>query len=167
MKKASCSLSVGSSPHTRDKLKTLCVFSHPLGIIPAYAGQIIFFIYLCFNYWDHPRIRGTNGRCGRVHCRLQGSSPHTRDKSGLLPANSSIAGIIPAYAGQIRFSLWEIMFLQDHPRIRGTNLSYNTCTGFRAGSSPHTRDKFFPSNIHRGIGGIIPAYAGQIKVVLE
>ena len=30
----------GSSPHTRDKLKTLCVFSHPLGIIPAYAGQI-------------------------------------------------------------------------------------------------------------------------------
>ena len=58
-----------------------------------------------------------------------------------------------------------VLFLartQDHPRIRGTNLSIYYVFCHFQGSPPHTRDKFsfvyFFFHEHR----ITPAYAGQI-----
>ena len=51
---------VGSSPHTRDKLVYRLKNLLSNGIIPAYAGQILYGLRYESIMWDHPRIRGTN-----------------------------------------------------------------------------------------------------------
>ena len=53
---------------------------------------------------------------------------------------------------------------EDHPRIRGTNLPYGLVPVGVSGSSPHTRDKFYCLFQCLPLLGIIPAYAGQIRV---
>ena len=75
-------------------------------------------------------------------------------------------GIIPAYAGQIRFAsiCWHL--LEDHPRIRGTNNDYPHADKLFLGSSPHTRDKFYIHPTDNSGIRIIPAYAGQIPPIL-
>ena len=94
--------SIGSPPHTRDKCNVNKIRLIRLRITPAYAGQII-----CENsslriLLDHPRIRGTNPS-GYLFLSLStGSSPHTRDKSVQSAGNPLVAGIIPAYAGQMK-----------------------------------------------------------------
>ena len=91
--------------------------------------------------WDHPRIRGTNISFASPYCPTTGSSPHTRDKSGIITEHIFQGRIIPAYAGQM-YTFQQIhKFVQDHPRIRGTNGHITNLTGYRLGSSPHTRDK--------------------------
>ena len=112
---------VGSSPHTRDKLKEIKKPFSVFGIIPAYAGQIAFLFPSEKQCRDHPRIRGTNPYVLRPSVLYTGSSPHTRDKLRFYSPLKSNVGIIPAYAGQILTSCVRLSFIQDHPRIRGTN----------------------------------------------
>ena len=71
----------GSSPHTRDKFHAVPLAVLGVGIIPAYAGQILLLWDCLFYQRDHPRIRGTNVKLSRQLTPLVGSSPHTRDKS--------------------------------------------------------------------------------------
>ena len=113
---------------------------------------------------DHPRIRGTNWCFFRHNLNPQGSSPHTRDKSFMFSEKKKQNGIIPAYAGQIIQTLYDLCVLRDHPRIRGTNSYPGAVYIEKSGSSPHTRDKYCER-----VGGvirlrIIPAYAGQIAL---
>ena len=70
-----------------------------------------------------------------------GSSPHTRDKSYFKPKHLAMDRIIPAYAGQIFVEEEEVPKLEDHPRIRGTNIKGGEKIMGEVGSSPHTRDK--------------------------
>ena len=91
-----------------------------------------------------------------------GSSPHTRDKFFSFFKFLFILRIIPAYAGQINESLYHFIYSQDHPRIRGTNSSFEYLACSRLGSSPHTRDKSEPVFSFLRSLRIIPAYAGQI-----
>ena len=92
-----------------------------------------------------------------------GSSPHTRDKFENTALLIVAGGIIPAYAGQIALSLKGITYLEDHPRIRGTNLIMAVYQYAEQGSSPHTRDKSSLRPSPNPQTRIIPAYAGQIK----
>ena len=70
--------------------------------------------------------------------------------------------IIPAYAGQIEPTYWKERRVQDHPRIRGTNV-FSLASGISyLGSSPHTRDKWEIYLLPVVQKRIIPAYAGQI-----
>ena len=94
-----------------------------------------------------------------------GSSPHTRDKSISGSFSHAIAGIIPAYAGQMKRHSPLRKNRRDHPRIRGTNTSRITPSSVRSGSSPHTRDKYDMVHSASPKTGIIPAYAGQIMAV--
>ena len=153
---------MGSSPHTRDKSRWSSRLPAWLGIIPAYAGQIAISWNNCVRNWDHPRIRGTNS-LQDIYTRIsKGSSPHTRDKYQLVETINWQHGIIPAYAGQILFHKENAGINKDHPRIRGTNRIRSRRTGWRKGSSPHTRDKFYFRIKILYPSGIIPAYAGQI-----
>ena len=93
---------------------------------------------------------------------IPGSSPHTRDKSIRGYRATLKSRIIPAYAGQILHSQSILTALKDHPRIRGTNLSWESFFGSQSGSSPHTRDKFINAFRLQGYCRIIPAYAGQM-----
>ena len=111
---------------------------------------------------DHPRIRGTNAFFSAIAWIVSGSSPHTRDKFENTALLIVAGGIIPAYAGQIALSLKGITYLEDHPRIRGTNLIMAVYQYAEQGSSPHTRDKSLIALFSFHPTGIIPAYAGQI-----
>ena len=91
---------------------------------------------------DHPRIRGTNTPAIVDEVSARGSSPHTRDKCNDKSKERHRGGIIPAYAGQIVSNPLNETPVQDHPRIRGTNLAMVGLTIDYVGSSPHTRDKF-------------------------
>ena len=71
----------GSSPHTRDKFEWVPGERVEFGIIPAYAGQIVFKRNSQYCFRDHPRIRGTNRSKVLLAVGSLGSSPHTRDKS--------------------------------------------------------------------------------------
>ena len=134
-------------------------------IIPAYAGQIYHDCSQEVHERDHPRIRGTNVFPSNPRKIPLGSSPHTRDKYDEIVFAEKNHGIIPAYAGQISSLSVSRMFFRDHPRIRGTNLSFGLRGFFNIGSSPHTRDKFRYIVIHNAAIGIIPAYAGQILIL--
>ena len=70
---------------------------------------------------DHPRIRGTNFGTILIVSESVGSPPHTRDKYNREAYGAEKGGIIPAYAGQIRYEEDETGAPWDHPRIRGTN----------------------------------------------
>ena len=94
-------MSIGSSPHTRDKCDLRKDFSYFIGIIPAYAGQIFSCFHAHKGTEDHPRIRGTNAEKGRREGSGAGSSPHTRDKLLQNTILNQELRIIPAYAGQI------------------------------------------------------------------
>ena len=132
---------LGSSPHTRDKFYRMPPHNLRTRIIPAYAGQISGVVCHSPGEQDHPRIRGTNQLPFRSRLKRPGSSPHTRDKSLLWSAIREGSRIIPAYAGQIFFSILLLhpsriipayagqmgirsrnsLRKRDHPRIRGTN----------------------------------------------
>ena len=50
----------GSPTHTRDKWENHRNYRGWIGIIPAYAGQILILYHIVDPEEDHPRIRGTN-----------------------------------------------------------------------------------------------------------
>ena len=91
------------------------------GIIPAYAGQIVYIYLETVHFQDHPRIRGTNFSIYHFKGLHTGSSPHTRDKCDVPTGVIIKFGIIPAYAGQMVDTSNVKMNDEDHPRIRGTN----------------------------------------------
>ena len=131
----------GSSPHTRGAL--VC-HEIPLGPVT-----------------DHPRIRGE-------HCWLKvplsfhfGSSPHTRGARPAPRHRRRPAGIIPAYAGSTGRRRSCESRRRDHPRIRGEHDGDLSRISHVAGSSPHTRGARQSLAVCRGVGGIIPAYAGS------
>ena len=136
----------GSSPHTRDKFRS--------SFVPRMTSK------------DHPHIRGTNATCSSSSFSIQGSSPHTRDKYVKKNFHHFLSGIIPAYAGQICKINIHIIIFQDHPRIRGTNGKWDIEYKPVKGSSPHTRDKYFGKLIPQDWRRIIPAYAGQIPLLV-
>ena len=90
-------------------------------ITPAYAGQMDDRLRFVIRSRDHPRIRGTNFGTILIVSESVGSPPHTRDKYNREAYGAEKGGIIPAYAGQIRYEEDETGAPWDHPRIRGTN----------------------------------------------
>ena len=114
---------------------------------------------------DHPRIRGEHHVHRRHRIVLQGSSPHTRGaRQAILPV-SSLARIIPAYAGSTGCRRCRRRRRgRDHPRIRGEHIRGVEALLPLDGSSPHTRGA--PPRPRTGSPStrIIPAYAGSTRV---
>ena len=130
----------GSSPHTRGARFEPDNSGGITGIIPAYAGSTPVWVNGLGVTQDHPRIRGEHNQnqCDSRHetvdhprirgehaeadgakLEAEGSSPHTRGAL-LLPFGVDVdPGIIPAYAGSTRATLYEVSVVP--------------------GSSPHTR----------------------------
>ena len=131
------------------------------GIIPAYAGSTWARAARPATPRDHPRIRGEHVRGVGVLRFVTGSSPHTRGALRTVTSMPAVTWIIPAYAGSTTSSSAAMIFVGDHPRIRGEHASWVTCAVSITGSSPHTRGA---PHIASGGGffcGIIPAYAGS------
>ena len=105
LKSSALSFKPGSPPHTQDKSRGMTQGRYGTGIIPAYAGQMPNRKLFRLRPQDHPRIRGTNRTLVFKKQAVQGSSPHTRDKLAFCTADTAAPGIIPAYAGQMCWTL--------------------------------------------------------------
>ena len=134
--------SLGSSPHTRDKLWLKKAILFMCRITPAFAGQMKPAMRYMAMTRDHPRIRGTNLDNPYFMKVCEGSPPHSRDKSFRSVYPFLYFGIIPAYAGQIGAKTPANRARWDHPRIRGTNAVSVFFFYAMPGSSPHTRDTY-------------------------
>ena len=110
---------------------------------------------------DHPRIRGEHWRQFVHSHACRGSSPHTRGAQLPNALWQTGLGIIPAYAGSTRSTLFGVRGLRDHPRIRGEHFVVIVHLHPWLGSSPHTRGaQELKMSINR-VSRIIPAYAGS------
>ena len=136
------------------------------GIIPAYAGSTAPSSPACWAATDHPRIRGEHGSSpAREGCH-QGSSPHTRGALSLPEAADRRPRIIPAYAGSTCLRSTRRGAGWDHPRIRGEHRRRPARDRRRSGSSPHTRGAQIEPASRKGLGRIIPAYAGSTTTLV-
>ena len=131
------------------------------GIIPAYAGNTDVHFVLHLLVGDHPRVCGEHTNAPPIFEMRVGSSPRMRGtpqaQSRLLPHG----GIIPAYAGNTPrpVPLWSRG--RDHPRVCGEHPRRMGVRHVRGGSSPRMRGTLALRPAARGVGGIIPAYAGN------
>ena len=152
---------VGSSPHTRGALGLEGGVPGYAGIIPAYAGSTDAGIEVLGGAQDHPRIRGEHGAPAATTWATAGSSPHTRGARQAILLVSSLARIIPAYAGSTSRHSWPTSPTEDHPRIRGEHRHGTGPSSPSPGSSPHTRGAHLRQHGTGEHSGIIPAYAGS------
>ena len=108
-----------SSPHSRGTRDSQRHDYEERGIIPAFAGNTLYFCKLFSFDWDHPRIRGERLEHGYEGKPSIGSSPHSRGT----PVDSFVGNlqrrIIPAFAGNTQGVLSADPEERDHPRIRG------------------------------------------------
>ena len=155
------SITPGSSPHTRGAHRGGPVGAGRARIIPAYAGSTGSSDPGGLRRGDHPRIRGEHGAEEALDRDASGSSPHTRGARTDEWVDAGPARIIPAYAGSTRTSRGPCAASRDHPRIRGEHGSTARMSGFRVGSSPHTRGARHPPPVPALLRRIIPAYAGS------
>ena len=150
----------GSSPHTRGLLVTTGFRGLSPGIIPAHAGFTCRPTSRPLTPRDHPRTRGVYRLVVEGGVAPRGSSPHTRGLRSRAQPQSSAERIIPAHAGFTTACPWPVPAGSDHPRTRGVYNFNVLWSGWRDGSSPHTRG-LPPTQAVPGSGRrIIPAHAG-------
>ena len=151
----------GSSPLTRGKLGGGFGGHEWWGLIPAHAGKTTDRQRLASCPRAHPRSRGENFLHGKSRRATVGSSPLTRGKQLAQRRAERLMGLIPAHAGKTTHPRSPRRRGRAHPRSRGENLSSDSRTFFRTGSSPLTRGKLIRRDTSERQRGLIPAHAGK------
>ena len=151
----------GSSPRMRGKRVRVLLELGVNRIIPAHAGQTIAPRYQQTMCPDHPRACGANRQKKLPTPRQNGSSPRMRGKRRLLFVFHCFLRIIPAHAGQTRFSPRAAGHTSDHPRACGANGVDALWDKLKDGSSPRMRGKPVRCVVDIVVLRIIPAHAGQ------
>ena len=114
---------------------------------------------------DHPRVCGEHfGRALRA-CDPQGSSPRVRGTPCRDLRAVCAAGIIPACAGNTPSAAVGGSRIWDHPRVCGEHYVDSAINPTYAGSSPRVRGTPVHGVEQISRGGIIPACAGNTRVV--
>ena len=137
--------------------------SHPVGLIPAYAGSTSSPALIFVTFTAHPRLRGEHLLCGGCEGVREGSSPLTRGAQNAAASTANVARLIPAYAGSTGQYAEGISRLPAHPRLRGEHHKSAPITASPAGSSPLTRGARRVLSCSFGVLGLIPAYAGSTR----
>ena len=96
----------GSSPHVRGTLGRQCANTHPMGIIPACAGNTSRRSKAYRMVWDHPRMCGEHYAYDSADITGMGSSPHVRGTPLMQRLRDEVGGIIPACAGNTCSGRW-------------------------------------------------------------
>ncbi len=151
----------------RGKLLRPLVRGIAVRIIPAHAGQTGRRRSTGRSSPDHPRACGANqiqhGACSARH----GSSPRMRGKLMKRGSLKRSRRIIPAHAGQTHRVRGGVVEFADHPRACGANMPWSIRNAARVGSSPRMRGKRRARGRPRHHTRIIPAHAGQTRVVFD
>ena len=163
----SCSPLRGSSPLTREKLKSAFGSVQSARLIPAHAGKTHQATCQALRTRAHPRSRGENCVKRARNARFGGSSPLTRGKRCTHHDTRGYLRLVPAHAGKTRYIVAISSPYAAHPRSRGENLKRGTGTAHTSGSSPLTRGK--PGQVLQIEVGprLIPAHAGKTRCLLR
>ena len=176
----------GSSPLVRGKPRTRCWSLTISRIIPACAGQTDDVQPVAAEAADHPRLCGANllldefkggipgssPLCGAnrsiSRCTYQsaGSSPLVRSKHPAHVGHGEITRIIPACAGQTPQRSGMRRSHPDHPRLCGANPLLSPPCACMTGSSPLVRGKRLFDRLVVHVLRIIPACAGQTRLMI-
>ena len=151
----------GSSPLSRGILPVL---PHPVRfarIIPALAGNTSITKFRIPSSRDHPRSRGEYVTTGAAEESGIGSSPLSRGILHHAARDVRVRRIIPALAGNTCSPRRKTHPPGDHPRSRGEYLEAYGLTVWQLGSSPLSRGIRNGKMDGSGLGGIIPALAGN------
>ena len=151
----------GSPPLTRGKALFQGFRQFTDRITPAYAGKRRFRFEPRRNGRDHPRLRGEklvqlHGQTG-----MKGSPPLTRGKGSSTLCRCRLQRITPAYAGKSTSSSLSVIFVEDHPRLRGEKRAAQGTAEDSRGSPPLTRGKALLALRKLCFWRITPAYAGK------
>ena len=151
----------GPSPLARGKPSCGENKYRPTGTIPARAGETWRALTSPKPRRDHPRSRGGNPSVLSLPSLFRGPSPLARGKRNWLSISRSMAGTIPARAGETGQQRGLSKQRGDHPRSRGGNDEGARASSAAPGPSPLARGKlaFLPCCTHRL--GTIPARAGE------
>ena len=156
---------LGSSPRVRGKPLDLLVAVVDLRIIPARAGQTRHSMRRIPAIADHPRACGANAAYFCTVALESGSSPRVRGKQLRGLHGGHHLRIIPSRAGQTRPPSWWSSRTPDHPRACGANARSHSTTRSASGSSPRVRGKPIPTQCGSANMRIIPARAGQTRIL--
>ena len=153
---------MGSSPQVRGRFD-----SHRDGVvrkrlIPAGAGQICFTRVYAIHSGAHPRRCGADIFIRNLQKMDKGSSPQVRGRLAGTLAYLQEARLIPAGAGQMQPACWRSPGHRAHPRRCGADNSPAILSHTWPGSSPQVRGRSHRGAVSWGLGGLIPAGAGQI-----
>ena len=171
---------LGSPPHARGKDRNREGCGRESGITPACAGKRPPEQSKDFLTRDHPRMRGEKFICYGGICMDKGSPPHARGKGdhrrestrrGSPPRargkesrifdRDAAKRITPACAGKSPNLLYNRLFFQDHPRMRGEKNGASSNPASAGGSPPHARGKDIRVVLEFIAVGITPACAGK------
>ena len=84
-----------------------------------------------------------------------------RGKEGLFAGNQGEERITPAYAGKSITGYWNLVAVEDHPRLCGEKSSIHTLGKKQSGSPPPMRGKEGKLENLTDSVRITPAYAGK------
>ena len=134
-------VSTGSPPRVRGKVRAGCPAGLPDRITPACAGKSSTRAKTALTRRDHPRV------CGEKFAQIHGldfgtgSPPRVRGKVICGRFAMPCRGITPACAGKSRV-LFQFRFLRrDHPRVCGEKELVSSCNLEALGSPPRVRGK--------------------------
>ena len=151
----------GSSPRVRGTGSRGADSLRNRGIIPARAGNSARRAIRGAATRDHPRACGEQRvQAGRFRLS-RGSSPRVRGTASNIHDKLLDAGIIPARAGNSRFTIRPRSLHRDHPRACGEQRLWHVPPHCRSGSSPRVRGTVLPVVVNAVVQGIIPARAGN------
>ena len=154
-------LSTGSSPRMRGTHIQRVLGFDGQGIIPADAGNTLYFARHHTREQDHPSGCGEHQRGCAGTTRLRGSSPRMRGTHIEIIDGVMHRRIIPADAGNTSGKARRRARRRDHPRGCGEHTSMSKCDWVSMGSSPRMRGTLgrtlHPPESER----IIPADAGN------
>ena len=154
----------GSSPLARGTLLTIFDGLKAVGLIPARAGNTRSFTDSLSLRRAHPRSRGEHRRKSPIPPHKLGSSPLARGtRTQELPV-VTVAGLIPARAGNTRSSHGHHRVDGAHPRSRGEHRCASRCRLVWLGSSPLARGTPPRPFFRARRPGLIPARAGNTRL---
>ena len=152
----------GSSPQVRGRYQTAIEAAVWWWLIPAGAGQMKNYAMLLVMALAHPRRCGADFPVCRLARRERGSSPQVRGRSRWRRRCATCWGLIPAGAGQIRYSHRPPRQARAHPRRCGADAVEAAAVQKAPGSSPQVRGRYLVCDFFNVVFGLIPAGAGQM-----
>ena len=151
----------GLSPRVRGNQNSFSSRTPMSGSIPACAGEPFTSSLQLPVERVYPRVCGGTQAIRWVFWRKSGLSPRVRGNRQSARCNRKRQGSIPACAGEPLSGSHPRRYFLVYPRVCGGTLSETPGCVLAVGLSPRVRGNLIARHVSAGIGGSIPACAGE------